>query len=93
MKMFCIYSDHVHVFTRSRSGANDSRVIMREVTKKDMKRNKVGVCHLVFLLFYIDLLTHRSAIKADPLSQRMPWGNCRVVPSQQLPQVLCGASA
>ena len=42
MKMFCAYSDHVNVFTCSRSGANDSRVIMKEVTKKDMKRHKPG---------------------------------------------------
>ena len=26
----------------------------------------VRVCHLLLLLFYINLLTHRSAIKADP---------------------------
>ena len=27
----------------------------------------------------------------DPPSPRMSWENCRVVPSQQLPHVLCGA--
>ena len=27
----------------------------------------------------------------DPLSTRMSWENCRAVPSQQLPHVLCGA--
>ena len=33
---------------------------------------------------------HRSAIKADPSSQRMPLENCRAVPSQQLQHVLWG---
>ena len=34
----------------------------------------------------IDLnkLTHRSAIKADPPSQCMPWENCRAAPSHAL---------
>ena len=27
----------------------------------------------------------------DPPSPRMSWVNCRAVPSQQLPHVLCGA--
>ena len=28
-----------------------------------------------------------------PSSSHMPWENCRAVPSQQLPHVLCGAGA
>ena len=36
---------------------------------------------VVFVFFYINLLAHRSAIKADPPSQRMSWENCRAVPS------------
>ena len=40
---------------------------------------------------YINLLTHRSAVEADPPSQRMPWEDCRAVPSHQLPHVSCGA--
>ena len=32
-------------------------------------------------------------IKADPPSERMPWENCRAVPSHQLPHVLCEAGA
>lgn len=38
-------------------------------------------------------VTHRSAINANPPSQRMLWENCRAVPSQQLPHVLSLAGA
>ena len=50
----------------------------------------------IFFFFYVNLRTHRSAIKADPLGQRMPgmpWENCRAVSSHQLPHVSCGAGA
>ena len=43
--------------------------------------------------YSLPLLTHLSAIKADPTSQRMPSDNCCAVPSQQLSHVLCGAVA
>ena len=45
----------------------------------------------IVLFFLSNLLTNRLVIKADPPSQRMLWENCRAVPSQQLPHVLCGA--
>ena len=35
----------------------------------------------------------KAQSKADPPSQRMPWVNCRAVPSHQLPRVFCGAGA
>ena len=51
----------------------DMTVRMRKV----LARQWVGVrvCPLLLLIFYINLLTQRSAIKADrPFhSQRMPW--------------------
>ena len=46
---------------------------------------------MLLLLFYVNLLTHRSAIKADPPSQRMPRENWCAVPSHHLKHVLRGA--
>ena len=44
-------------------------------------------------LFSKDNLKQRAHIHNthDPPSPRMSWENCRAVPSQQLPHVLCGA--
>ena len=48
------------------------RFRMREIAQRIIKM--LGVS-LAFIVFYIDLLAHRSAIKADPPSQRMPCEN------------------
>ena len=67
----------------------------RSLERCNLTRPWVGVrvCHLLLLFFYVNLQAHRSAITADPPSQRMSWENCRAVPSHLLPHVLCGAGA
>ena len=45
-------------------------------------RGLVFECVTCFVICYINSLTHKSAIKGDPPTQRMPW-------KQVLERVLC----
>ena len=69
----------------------DMAVRMRKVLARHVVWcSSVSLALIVVTKIYF---AHRSPIKADPPSQRMPWENCRAAPSHQLPHVLRGAGA
>ena len=71
-------------------------------TNFNMSKNlqhKVGIFQILYGVEQFSSLFSKDKLKQaahiyqthDPPSPRMWWKNCHVVPSQQLPHVLCGA--